>query len=94
MDLSAEEVKKLAGLARIRLSEEEVKKLQGNLGTILNFVEELKHVNTEGLEEVSQVTSLINAQRDDKVVLAENHAEIFREAPEIKDGYFKVKAIL
>lgn len=94
MDLSAEEVKKLARLARIELSEEEVQKLQGNLGTILDYVEALKQVNTDGLEEVSQVTGLVNVQREDKVFMAGNREEIFREAPETKDGYFKVKAIL
>jgi Asp-tRNA(Asn)/Glu-tRNA(Gln) amidotransferase C subunit len=33
-------------------------------------------------------------QRDDKAVVADSHEEIFSQAPEMKDGYFKVKAIL
>lgn len=94
MILSVDEVKKLARLARIELSNEEIALLQGNLGTILDYVEELKKVNTEGLEEVSQVAGLENVQREDRVVLEENREEIFKQAPEMKDGYFKVKAIL
>jgi aspartyl-tRNA(Asn)/glutamyl-tRNA(Gln) amidotransferase subunit C len=92
--LTKEEVIKIAKLARIELTEEEVEKFQKQLSTVLDYVEELKNVNVDGLEEVSQVTGLVNVQRDDKPVTANNHKEIFSQAPEMKDGYFKVKAIL
>jgi aspartyl-tRNA(Asn)/glutamyl-tRNA(Gln) amidotransferase subunit C len=92
--LTAEEVKKLAVLARIALSEAEVEKFRKGLSTVLDYVEELKTVNVEGLEEVSQVTGLVNVQREDKVAVADNHQDIFSQAPEMKDGFYKVKAIL
>jgi aspartyl-tRNA(Asn)/glutamyl-tRNA(Gln) amidotransferase subunit C len=92
--LSKEEVIKISKLARIELTEKEVEKFQKELSTVLDYVDELKKVDVEGLEEVSQVTGLINVQRDDKVEAAENHKEILSQAPEIKDGYYKVKAIL
>ena len=92
--LTKEEVIKLARLARIELTEKEVEKFQKDLSTVLNYVEELKQVNVEGLEEVSQVTGLVNVQREDKVVDLGNREEILTQAPETKDGYYKVKAIL
>lgn len=92
--LTREEVIKLAQLARIELSEQEVEKFQRDLSTVLEYVEELKLVNVEGLEEVSQVTGLVNVQREDVVVDHENRIEIFSQAPEMKDDYFKVKTIL
>ena len=92
--LTKEEVVKIAQLARIALSGEEVEKFQKELSTVLDYVEELKKVDTEGLEEVSQVTGLVNVQREDRVVESEHREEIFKNAPEMKDGYFKVKAIL
>ena len=92
--LTTEEVKKIAQLARIELSEKEVEKFQKELSTILDYVEELKQVDVSGLEEVAQVTGLVNVQRPDKVVDHANREEIFSQAPEMKDGYFKVKAIL
>ena len=92
--LSKEEVIKLALLARIALTDSEVEKFQKELSTVLDYVEELKLVNVEGLEEVSQVTGLVNVQRNDKAIVAENIDEILGQAPEIKDGYYKVKAIL
>ena len=94
MSLSVEEVKKLARLARIELSEAEVEKFQKELSTVLDYVEELKAVNVEGLEEISQVTGLVNVQREDIVVDHQNRVEIYTQAPEMKDDYFKVKAIL
>lgn len=81
-------------LARIELREEEIEKFQKDLGIVLDYVEELKKVDTEGLEEISQVTGLQNVQRPDKPVLTENREEILKNAPEVKDGYYKVKAIL
>ena len=92
--LTKEEVLKIAKLARIALTEEEVERFQKQLSTVLEYVEELKQVNVEGLEEVSQVTGLVNVQRDDRPVAATNQQEILSQAPEIKDGFYKVKAIL
>jgi aspartyl-tRNA(Asn)/glutamyl-tRNA(Gln) amidotransferase subunit C len=92
--LSTEEVKKVAVLARIALTDEEVEKFRKDLSTVLDYVEELKQVETEGLEIVSQVTGLQNVQRRDESVMAENHEQIMSNAPEIKDGFYKVKAIL
>ena len=92
--LTREEVIKIAQLARIELNEAEVEKFQKELSTILEYVEELKQVDVAGIEEVSQVTGLVNVQRQDIVVDHGNREEIFSQAPEMKDGYFKVKAIL
>ncbi len=92
--LNTEEVIKISKLARIELTDTEVEKFQKELSAILDFVEELKTVNTEGIEEVSQVTGLVNVQRQDKIVETDCRDEILSQAPEIKDGYFKVKAIL
>ncbi len=92
--LSKEDVLKIAELARIALTNAEVEKFQKDLSAVLDYVDELKLVDVSGLEEVSQVTGLVNVQREDKTVTAENHEAIFKNAPEMKDGYYKVKAIL
>jgi len=92
--LIKEEVIKIAQLARISLTEAEVEKFQKELSTVLDYVDELKQVNVDGLEEVSQVTGLVNVQREDKVVATENREESLSQAPELKDGFYKVKAIL
>jgi aspartyl-tRNA(Asn)/glutamyl-tRNA(Gln) amidotransferase subunit C len=92
--LTREEVLKIAKLSRIALTDEEVEKLQKDLSAVLEYVDDLKKVNTDGLEEVSQVTGLVNVQREDKIAITEIREEIMANAPETKDGYYKVKAIL
>lgn len=92
--LTKDEIKKVAELARIELTEEEIERFTSQLGVVIDYVKELSEVNTEGIEEVSQVTGLVNVQRQDIPHKAENHAGIFANAPDMKDGYFKVKAVL
>lgn len=88
------EVKKVAKLSRISLSDEEVEKFRKELSTVLDYVEELKKVDTEGIPEVFEVTGLVNVQREDKAEYSDLKDGIFKNAPEMKDGYYKVKAIL
>lgn len=92
--LTAEEVIKIAELARIELQPEEVEQFQKELSAVLDYVADLQKVDTESLDIVSSVTGLENIQREDKPVLAENREQIMANAPEIKDGLYKVKAIL
>ena len=92
--LTKDQVIKIAQLSRIALTDAEVEKFQKDLSTVLEYVEELKNVNTDGIGEVFEVTGLVNVQREDKVVDHGNQQAIFSQAPEMKDGYFKVKAIL
>ena len=92
--LSKDEVLHIAKLARIELKDAEVEKFQKDLSAILDYVDVLKSVDTTGLEEISQVTGLVNVQRNDIAVQAENREGILSQAPETKDGYYKVKAIL
>ena len=92
--LSKEEVLKIASLARIELSEQEVEKFQKDLSSILDYVEALKEVDTDGLEIVSSVTGLENVEREDVAVLIDYQEDVLANAPERKDRYYKVKSIL
>ncbi len=92
--LNAEEVKKVALLARIELSDSEVEKFQKDLSSVLDYVDELKQVDTDGLDIVASVTGLENVERDDKAVLIDYQEDIIENAPERKDNYYKVKSIL
>lgn len=93
--LNPEEVVKLAELARIKLAPEEVQVLTGDLQKILDYVDALKQVNTDGLPEIAQVTGLKNGVRaDEPVMLSEGERDaIFKNAPATEGGYFKVKEV-
>lgn len=89
------EVKHLAQLARIKLSDEEVPQLQKDLSKILEYVDALKQVNTDGLPEIAQVTGIKNSLRADEPVPAsmEEREAILKNAPATEGGYFKVKEV-
>lgn len=92
--LSTDEVKKIAHLARIELQDDEVERFRKDLSSVLEYVEELKKVDTDGLEIVASVTGLENVDRPDKPVVIDYQADILANAPETKDRYYKVKSIL
>ena len=94
MALTEEEVKKIASLCRIRLSDSEVQKFQKELTVVLDYVSELQKVNTEGVEEISQVTGLVNVFRPDVVEKSEITEEIIALFPESQNRLLKIKSIL
>ena len=67
MELSQEQVRHIAKLARLGLSDDEVKKFSTQLTNILQYVEVLSEVDTSSVEATSQVTGLKNVMRPDAV---------------------------
>ena len=66
--LSEEQVRHIAKLAKLELSNEEVRKFAGQLTNVLEYIDVLNEVDTEGVEPTSQVTGLTNVtEGDDKV---------------------------
>lgn len=68
MKLTKQQVQHVATLARLGLSDAEIEKFQGQLSNILEYVEQLNEVNTEGIEPTAQVTGLLNVTREDAVL--------------------------
>jgi len=93
--ISKEEVKHIAKLARLELTEPEVEKMQKDLSAILDYFELLKSVKAPGRKSLGE-TKKANVLRGDKVLpRAAGMAEkIIAGAPDKKDGYIKVKTIL
>ncbi len=92
--LSEDEVKHIAKLANLSLSNEEVKKFQGQLSETLNFIQVLNELETDKTEPTCQVSGLSNIFRQDEIKTSITQAESLANAPSRSDGYFKVKAIL
>lgn len=95
MSLSKEEVEHIALLARLGLTEEEVKKYGEQLSSILDYVEQLKEVNTEGIEPTAQVTGLENVMREDKIEGCdkETRDKLIKLAPESEDDLVKTRSV-
>lgn len=65
--LTHDQVRHIAKLARLTIPDDEVEKYAGELSKILEYIEMLREVNTEGVEATAQVTGQNNALRDDSV---------------------------
>lgn len=95
--ISKEEVKKIASLARIDVSEVELEKYQTELSAILDFVGQLSKADTSGVEPIRQITGLesIGRKDEDKKLIDQNiGAELVGQAPEQQDGYIVVPEIM
>ncbi len=92
--LTRDEVKKIARLCRIELSPAEIEKFQKELSVILDYVSELKKVETSGVVEISQVTGLENVLREDAPRYSDLRQAIIANFPESREGFLKIRNIL
>lgn len=93
--LNRDDVLKLAHLARLELTEEEVESFGSELGAILEYVEQLKEVNVDGLEPTTQVTGLTSIMRKDEVVdYGYAPKELLKNVPVVQDDHIKVKRMI
>lgn len=92
MQLTAEQVRHIAKLARINLSDAEVEKFTTQLGDIVGFVEQLNKVDTQGVLETNQVTGLANVEREDEIAAFEKMEALIKCSNNpIEGGQIKVK---
>lgn len=91
--LTKEQVKHVARLAGLTLSEKEVAKFQKQLSDILDYVAQLDEVETTKVEAMSQVTRLENIIRDDKPSPSLSQKEALSGAKDKHNNYFKTKGI-
>lgn len=93
MALTMDEVRKVALLARLPLSEEELAQMQQQLSSILDYMEMLQEVDVTDVMPTAQVTDVVNIVRPDEVRPSLPRDEVLRNAPHHEDGYFKVKPV-
>lgn len=93
--LDPEEVKHIADLARIELTEEENTKYAKDLSQILSYIGQLNEVDTDNIPATNQVAGLSNIVREDVVedCNEETRKNIIASAPLREENYFKVKAV-
>lgn len=101
--ISKQEVKHIAKLARLGITEQEEEKFQKEISSILEYVGELDKIDTEGVKPLTGGLDIMSVFREDEAE-EESHEEseermkqaqkLVAAAPDSKDGYVKVKAIL
>jgi len=94
MRISKEEVRHIAELARLRLSEEETETYSRQLGDILTYVEQLNELDLRDVEPLSSVQDMVNVQRRDEIRQGLNRQEVMDNAADAENGYFKVPRVV
>ncbi|RTR26756.1 Asp-tRNA(Asn)/Glu-tRNA(Gln) amidotransferase subunit GatC [Robertmurraya yapensis] len=92
--ISTEEVKHVANLARLAVTEEEVEKFTQQLDKIISFAEQLNELDTENVEPTSHVLDMKNVMREDVPAKGLPREEVLKNAPEHENGQIKVPSII
>ena len=94
MSVDIATVKRVAHLARIAVTDEEAARMEGELNTILGFVEHLSEVNVDGVEPMTSVTPMAMKKRADIVTDGSKAEDIVANAPESTDNFFVVPKVV
>ncbi len=93
--VSKKQVKHIAHLARLKLSEKQVAKMQKELASILDYINLLKEVDVSKTKPTSSAVPLVNVMREDepKPEKKEVVEKMLEQAPEKQDAFIKVRPV-
>ena len=94
MKITKDEVLYVADLARLDLDEASIEKFAGQIGDILEYVDKLNEVDTEGIRPTSHAIFLTNAFRDDEQGHSLDREQALVNAPDQEDGNFVVPKVI
>ena len=90
MSFNEQTIKTIANLARLRFPKEDEAKFMKDINGILDWVEQLKEVNVDGIEPLVSVSPRENAIRSDVVTDGGIQTELMANAPESVQGFYEV----
>ncbi len=93
MSLNAEEVRKVAELARLELSEADIEIMARQLSAIVDYVNQLQAVNTDGVEPLAHALELHDVFRADEPGQSLSEDEALANAPARKGDFYSVPAV-
>ncbi len=94
MKISADEVRRVAALARLGLGEDEVERLRGELEAILSYVAQLEELDVSGVEPTSHAVPLACPTREDRALPSTPREAILGRAPRQDGELFVVPRII
>ena len=94
MSVTEKEVRHVAKLARLALSEDEIAKMVPELNNILGWVEQLGEVDTDGVEPLTAVIDQKLRLRDDVVTDGDKRDDVIANAPDAEHGFFAVPKVI
>ena len=94
MSLSLPEVKRLAWLARIEITDAEAHAALGHLNDIFKLIEQMQSVDTEGVAPMAHGQDVVQRLRADRVTETDRHALYQSIAPQVEDGLYLVPRVI
>ena len=94
MSLSLDDVRRIAHLARIEVTDAEVAAVRGELNGILGLVEQLQAADTRGIEPMSHARDVMLRLRDDAVTEADQHRAFQAIAPQVEADLYLVPKVI
>ena len=94
MSVNADQVRHVARLARLALGDDEIAKMVPELNNILDWVEQLGEVDTDGVEPLTAVIDNHLRLRDDVVNDGNIRDEVLKNAPDAQHGFFAVPKVI
>ena len=94
MAIDAATVRKVAKLAHIRESDDRLDSLAAELNGIMQWIEQLNEVDTDGVEPMASAVALTLLLREDVVSAGGDSAEILANAPGARNGFFVVPKVV
>lgn len=88
--ISDETIEYVGILAKLELSGEEMEQAKTDMGKMLDYIDKLNELDTDGVEPLSHVFPINNVFREDVVTNGDMREEILKNAPAEKDGAFIV----
>ena len=94
MSVSPEQVRHIAKLARIAMSDDELERLGPELNAIIGWVEQLAEVDTTGVEPLATVVDQKLRLREDAVTEGDQRDDVLANAPKAEHGFFAVPKVI
>ena len=94
MSVNADQVRHVARLARLALGDDEIAKMVPELNNILDWVEQLGEVDTDGVEPLTAVIDNHLRLRDDVVNDGNVREDVLKNAPDAQHGFFAVPKVI
>ena len=88
--VSKKEVEKIASLARLSLSEKELESRTNDMNNILNYMDSLNEINTDGVEELLNVHDMNNSLREDEYSSSISKKDVLKNSPSKNENYIEV----
>jgi len=94
MPLSLPEVKRVAWLARIEITDAEAAAAQVQLNGIFKLIEQMQSVDTEGVAPMAHGQDVVQRLREDRVTECDQHALYQAIAPQVENGLYLVPKVI